>query len=121
VVSIFRVKSKPSKKQEAEIYLPPACLAYVSALKMEAMCFSESSADFHQATRRCIPDRTLQCHRCENLKFNAIEEVRELPTSNVWRCRTIVLWCEKINTRTAIIMPAVRGFHFAVTVSGDEI
>jgi hypothetical protein len=40
-----------------------------STLKMEAMCSSETSVNFQQATWRFIPeDRTLHNHRSENLK-----------------------------------------------------
>jgi hypothetical protein len=36
---------------------------------MEAIYSSETSVDFQQATRRCIPeDSTFHNHRCENLK-----------------------------------------------------
>jgi hypothetical protein len=43
--------------------------ASFSALKMEAICSSETSADFQRTTRRYIPkDGTLHNHRCENLK-----------------------------------------------------
>jgi hypothetical protein len=38
-----------------------SCLAYSLALKMEVICYSEPSVDFHQTTRRYIPeDRALQ-------------------------------------------------------------
>jgi hypothetical protein len=38
-------------------------------LKMDAICSSETSVDFHRTTRRYIPeDSTLHNHRCENLK-----------------------------------------------------
>jgi hypothetical protein len=44
-------------------------LAYSSTLKMEAICSSEASVDFQQATRRYIPqERILQNHRRENLE-----------------------------------------------------
>jgi hypothetical protein len=33
-----------------------SCLAYSSTLNMEAICFSETSADFQQATWRYIPE-----------------------------------------------------------------
>jgi hypothetical protein len=54
--------------------LPPAftlvsCSAYFSILKMEAICFFETSVDNQRTTRRYIPeDRTLYNHRCEKLK-----------------------------------------------------
>jgi hypothetical protein len=36
---------------------------------MEAICSSETSANFQRTTRRDVPqDRTLYNHRCENLK-----------------------------------------------------
>jgi hypothetical protein len=45
------------------------CPAYFSALKMEAICFSETSVHIQRTTRRYIPDdSTLHSHRCENLK-----------------------------------------------------
>jgi hypothetical protein len=45
-----------------------------SALKMEAICSSETSVDTQRTTRRYIPeDGTLHNHRCENLKsYNLI-------------------------------------------------
>jgi hypothetical protein len=50
------------------LFMPVSCLAYASILKMEAICFSETSVDFQQTTRRCIPkDITLHNDRCENL------------------------------------------------------
>jgi hypothetical protein len=54
--------------------LPPAfmlvsCVAYSSALKMEATCSSETSVNFHRTARSYIPeDRILNNHCCENLK-----------------------------------------------------
>jgi hypothetical protein len=44
------------------------CPAYL-ALKMEAICSSETSVDFQRTTRYHKPeDSTLYYHRCENLK-----------------------------------------------------
>jgi hypothetical protein len=49
---------------------PPAfklvpCLAHSSTLKMEATCFSETSAGFQRTTWRCITEgRTLQTYFC---------------------------------------------------------
>jgi hypothetical protein len=54
--------------------MPPACLLVFaeiifSALKMEAMCYSETSVVTQQTTRRHIPENgTLHNQRCENLK-----------------------------------------------------
>jgi hypothetical protein len=46
-----------------------SCSAYFSALKMEAICFSETSIDFQRTTRRYITEEsTLRNYRCENLK-----------------------------------------------------
>jgi hypothetical protein len=45
-------------------------LVYYSTLKMEAMCSSETSVNFYQATRHRIPeDTSVHSHRCENLKY----------------------------------------------------
>jgi hypothetical protein len=55
-----------------------SCLAYSSALKIEAICSSETSIDFHGTSRSYIPkDRTLHTHRCENFKsyVNIILEI----------------------------------------------
>jgi uncharacterized membrane protein YciS (DUF1049 family) len=44
-------------------------LSLFFTLKMEAIFSSETSVDFHQTTRRYIPeDGTLHNHRCDNLK-----------------------------------------------------
>jgi hypothetical protein len=56
------------------VTLPPifalvSCPAYSSALKVEAMCSSETSVDFQRTARHYIPeDSALHNHRCENLK-----------------------------------------------------
>jgi hypothetical protein len=53
-----------------------SCLAYSSALKMEATCSSETSVDFHRNTRRYISeDITIHNHRCENLKSHYVSSV----------------------------------------------
>jgi hypothetical protein len=53
----------------ATCFMLISCLAYSSALRIEATGSSETSADFQQSTRRYIlEDRTLHNHRCENLK-----------------------------------------------------
>jgi hypothetical protein len=45
------------------------CLAYSSTLKMEAICFSKMSIDFHRITGHYIAeDRTLHNHGCEYFK-----------------------------------------------------
>jgi predicted ATP-binding protein involved in virulence len=41
-------------QHETDSNLLPACLAYYSTLKMEAICFSEMSVDFQRTTRRYI-------------------------------------------------------------------
>jgi hypothetical protein len=49
-----------------------SCLACSSTLKMKAICSSETSVDFHRATRCYIPqDKLLHSHRCDNLKPKA--------------------------------------------------
>jgi hypothetical protein len=64
--------------------LPPAftlisCSVY-SALKKEAICFSETLVDFSRTTGRYIPeDSTLHNHRCENLKsFSYLMALKEM-------------------------------------------
>jgi hypothetical protein len=53
-----------------------ACSAYSSTLKMEVICFSETSVDFQRTARRYIPEySTLHNHRCENLKSYIIYAV----------------------------------------------
>jgi hypothetical protein len=43
-------------------FMHVSCLAYSSALKLEAPYSSETSVDFHRATRRCMSDdRKLRC------------------------------------------------------------
>jgi hypothetical protein len=50
-------------------YKQVSCLLYSSALKIEAICSSETSADFQRTIQRHIPDgSTLHNHRCENLR-----------------------------------------------------
>jgi hypothetical protein len=49
------------------------CLAYPSTLKMEAICFSETSVDFHRSTPKYIPEhRTVHGYRYENLKSSIL-------------------------------------------------
>jgi hypothetical protein len=44
-------------------------LVSFSAIKIGAICSTETSVDFHRTKRRYIPeDRTPNSHRCENLK-----------------------------------------------------
>jgi hypothetical protein len=44
-------------------------LVYSSALEMEEICFSETSVDIQETTKRCIPeDRNLHNHRSDNLR-----------------------------------------------------
>jgi hypothetical protein len=51
-----------------------SCSAYSSALKMEAICSSETSVETQRTTRRYIPeDGTLHNHRCENLNSYTIK------------------------------------------------
>jgi hypothetical protein len=60
IASIFRAEKKFGQ-EPAEIFS--------SAMKMEAICSSETSVAFQQTTRRHTPeDDTLHNHCCENLK-----------------------------------------------------
>jgi hypothetical protein len=63
--------------EELLLRVPPAftlvfCAAYSSALKMEAICSSETSVDIQRTTQRYIPeDSTLQCNYLLNaFKFS---------------------------------------------------
>jgi hypothetical protein len=52
-------------------------------LRMEAICSSESSVDFHWTIRRYIPeDRTLHIFRCENLKSCTLRLLLETETQS---------------------------------------
>jgi hypothetical protein len=59
-----RIASRPSRMKFsllAASFMLVSCLAYSSTLKMEAICSSKTSADFHRTTRRYIADnRTFQ-------------------------------------------------------------
>jgi hypothetical protein len=45
------------------------CFDWLSTLKTEAICSSETSENFYHTTRSCIPeDNTHHRHRCENLE-----------------------------------------------------
>jgi hypothetical protein len=64
-----------NQREASRACLPPAstlisCSAYSLTQKMEAICSTETSVDFHRTTRRFIPEDsiTLYNHRCENLK-----------------------------------------------------
>jgi hypothetical protein len=69
IASISRVEEL-AEQETGRLCLPPdftlvSCLAYSSALKMEATCSSEAPVDFQWTTRRCIPeDRILQSEFC---------------------------------------------------------
>jgi hypothetical protein len=56
-------KNKPSKKSEWKLCLPPvftlfSCSAYSSTAQIEAICSSETSADFQRTTQRYISGDT---------------------------------------------------------------
>jgi hypothetical protein len=75
-------KSKLNKKAArarallATGFMLVSCLAYSSTLKMEAVCSSETSADFQRTTLNHIPvDKILHNHRCENLKSYTNKEI----------------------------------------------
>jgi hypothetical protein len=59
-----RIIRQAKNECEAGSKIMVSCLAYFSALKMEATCTSETSVNFQRTTRLCIPDgRTLHNHR----------------------------------------------------------
>jgi hypothetical protein len=60
-------------------FLLNTCLAYFSALKMKAICFSEMLLKFYWATQHYIPeDKTLYVHSCENLKSKTISFISDI-------------------------------------------
>jgi hypothetical protein len=64
------LENKPSKKpaELAACFMLVSCLAYSPALKTETYS-SEMLDDFNRTAQYNIPeDRTLNKHRCENLK-----------------------------------------------------
>jgi hypothetical protein len=76
IVLIFRVEEcgKLGKKPTWSKYQSDwvSCLAYSSNLKLESICFSETSVDFQRTTRHYIPeDRLLHNYRCANLEAYA--------------------------------------------------
>jgi hypothetical protein len=63
----FLVES--DKRQQAGCFMLDSCVIYSLTLKMEAMCSSGTSADFHRIALRYNPeDCTLHSCRCESLK-----------------------------------------------------
>jgi hypothetical protein len=66
------LKIKPNNK-------PAWSRKQAALLKLEATGSSETSVDFHQTTRRYIPQaRTLHNYRCENLKSYIIQIIKFL-------------------------------------------
>jgi hypothetical protein len=57
------------ERKENEAGNKVSCLAYSPTLKMEVICYSETSVDFERTTRSNITeDIALHIHRCERLK-----------------------------------------------------
>jgi hypothetical protein len=83
----------------AELCLPPAftlvsCSAYSSTLKMEAICFSETSVDFQRTTWRYIQeDSTLHNQRCENLKSYIFKISFVIPATLIVICIIMNIGC----------------------------
>jgi hypothetical protein len=70
IAPIFRVKELANQETlmkkaallvlHASCFMRFSCLAYFFTLKMEAICSSETSVNFHRPTQRCTPkDRAL--------------------------------------------------------------
>jgi hypothetical protein len=77
-----RKKNKPSKKPAqnqvaSRAFTLVSCSAYFPTLKMEAICSSETSADFQRTTRRYIPEDITHNHRCKNLKYCEVHQHSE--------------------------------------------
>jgi hypothetical protein len=83
--AVWSVESQPTFRRNisppAELCLPAAftlvfCPAYFSTLRMESICYSETSVDFQRTTRRYIPeDSTLHNYRCGSLKYYKLRDV----------------------------------------------
>jgi hypothetical protein len=72
--------------------LAGSCLAYYSALKMEAVQPSETSAHFYRIIRRYIPEeRTFRSHHCENFKSSNRDICFSHTLTNCYsRCRGVI-------------------------------
>jgi hypothetical protein len=65
-----------------------SCFAYSLALKMEAICYSETSVDFHAITRLCFSEYSaLHIHSWDNLKSDEIVSFHVNPISIFVRSR----------------------------------
>jgi hypothetical protein len=78
----------------AACFMLVSCLAYSSALKLEATWFSETLVEFQRTTCRYIPeDRILHSHGCENLKSYKVNN----------RSRSLnlppILWAPEVHCR----------------------
>jgi hypothetical protein len=76
---IFRMKSKPSRASACNLLHARIFLGLLLVLNMMEVLFSsEISVDFHQTTRRYIPESKTphnhRCHRHENLRTHAARE-----------------------------------------------
>jgi hypothetical protein len=67
------VRWRSNRGLYASCFVLVSCVAYSSTPKIEVICCSETSVDFYQITRYYIPeDSTLFSQRCENLKYNTV-------------------------------------------------
>jgi hypothetical protein len=87
--------SSVTNQDEAANKQNSAFIAYSSTLKMEAICSTGTSVDFHRTTWRYIPEnRTLHIHLCGNLiqhgsiSFSSLRLTR--PLRNRWQMKTWV-------------------------------
>jgi hypothetical protein len=92
--AVYSDESKPTFRRNMS---PPSSGSRNKALKMEAICSSETSVDFRRTTRRYVPeDSTLHNHRCENIRsygtlhdFPQLLQTREflsLSRKEYWVC-----------------------------------
>jgi hypothetical protein len=63
VASIFKISEKEKSYILATFFMLVSCLAYPSTLKMEAIRYSETSADFQHNRRLTSQDKELLIHK----------------------------------------------------------
>jgi hypothetical protein len=96
-------------------YMLVACSDYFSALKMEAVCFSEILVNFYKSTQHHIAGNgTLHSHYFENLKFD--KGVSVICHWNIFHIGNWVCYCALIHslqhpTSGQIIAPICSGLY----------
>jgi hypothetical protein len=92
----FRGTCRVNLRQETSNLSPPLtlvyCLVYSSTMKMEAICYSETSVDFQRATRRYIAEEStysLQMQQADQhprVTWGSFRKIRPASADNTWCC-----------------------------------